>query len=148
MRSKRTNILQVIVLLSGIIYTLIGAVFFYSPIKFVEIFYIDVTEDWVKAIQDDTFIAPLYFFARCFSSMIFTSGMAMILPLYDPLKYRGLIYFTGIIFPVISFLTLLYNGIKLDHWILSVFGMVFLIILVVTLFGLIVTRKEAKAGIE
>jgi hypothetical protein len=148
MRTRLTNILQVIVLLTGIVYIAIGAVFYYSPIKFAEIFLIDVTEDWVRAIQSDTFIAPLYFFARCFAAMIFTTGLAMILPLYDPLKYRGLIYYLGIIFPVISFITLLYNGIKYDHWILIIFGFVFLFILAATLTGLIITRKEAKAGIE
>jgi hypothetical protein len=148
MRTKLTNILQVIVLLTGLVYAATGAVFFYSPIKFVEIFFIDVTEDWVRAIQSDTFIAPLYFFARSFAAMIFTSGLAMMLPLYDPLKYRGLIYYSGIIFPLISFITLLYNGIKYDHWILTVFGFIFLFILAATLSGLIITRKEARAGIE
>jgi hypothetical protein len=148
MRTRLTNILQVIVLLTGILYSAIGAFFYYSPVRFVEMFFIDVTEDWVRLIQTDTFIAPLYFFARSFSVMIFTSGLAMILPLYDPLKYRGLIYFTGIIFPAVSFITLLYNGVKFDHWILTVFGFVFLFIFVVTLSGLAITRKEAKAGIE
>jgi len=127
---------------------LIGALFFYSPIRSFEIFYIDVPDDWFKSIEYDTFVAPLYIITRSFSAMILAAGLAMILPLYDPLKYRGLIYYTGIIFPLISSITLLYNGIEFDHWILTLFGAVFLIILLATVCGLAMTFKEAKAGIE
>lgn len=148
MRSKLTNILQVIVLISGLVYILIGVLFFYSPIRFFEIFLIEVPDDWFKSIEYDTFIAPLYTLTRSFSAMIFTSGISMILPLYDPLKYRGLIYCMGIIFPIISSTILFYNGIKSDHWILNVFGIIFSGILLATTLGLIITHKEAKAGIE
>jgi hypothetical protein len=148
MRSRLTNILQVIVIITGIIYILIGAFFFYSPIRFFEIFSIEVPDDWFKSIEYDTFIAPLYIIAKSFSAMIFTSGISMILPLYDPLKYRGLIYCMGIIFPLISSSLLLNNGINFDHWILIFFGIVFLIILLATICGLIITFKESKAGIE
>jgi hypothetical protein len=148
MRSRLTNILQVIVLITGIIYILIGAFFFYSPIRFFEIFSIEVPDDWFKSIEYDTFIAPLYIIAKGFSAMIFTSGISMILPLYDPLKYRGLIYCMGIIFPLISSILLLNNGINFDHWILVFFGIVFLVILLAMICGLIITYKEAKTGIE
>jgi hypothetical protein len=148
MRSRLTNILQVIVLLTGLIYILIGAFFFYSPIRFFEIFSIEVPDDWFKSIEYDTFIAPLYIIVKGFSAMIFTSGISMILPLYDPLKYRGLIYFMGIIFPLISSIFFLNNGINLDHWILIFFGIVFFIILLATICGLLITYKESKAGIE
>jgi hypothetical protein len=147
MRSRLTNILQVVVLLTGIIYVLIGASFFYSPIRFFEIF-IDVPDDWLKLIEDDTFIAPLYYFTKTFSAMIFTSGFSMILPLYDPLKYRGLIYYTGIVFPAIAFPALLYHGIIYKHWILTTFGIVFLGVLLLNIFALAITRKEARSGIE
>jgi hypothetical protein len=148
MRTKLTNILQVIILITGIIYVLAGAFFFYSPVKFFQIFSIEVPDDWFKSIEYDTFVAPLYILARSFSAMLFTAGLAMILPLYDPLKYRGLIYFTGIVFPLISAVILLYNGYAFDHWILTCFGIGFVVIFLATLWGLIITLKEAKAGIE
>jgi hypothetical protein len=122
--------------------------FYYSPIKFFEIFLIEIPDDWFKVVQNDTFIAPLYIIAKSFSAMILTSGLAMILPLYDPLKYRGLIYFTGILFPILSVVVLFYNGIKFEHWILTFLGIIFLVILLAVMCGLIITRKEAKAGIE
>lgn len=148
MRTKSTNILQVIVLITGIIYTLLGMLFYYSPIKFFEIFLIEIPDDWFKVVQNDTFIAPLYIIAKSFSAMILTSGLTMILPLYDPLKYRGLIYFTGILFPVLSVIVLFYSGIKFEHWILTFLGIIFLVILLAVICGLIITRKEANAGIE
>jgi len=147
MRTRLTNILQVFVLLTGIIYILIGAVYYYSPIGFFE-FFLDVPDDWTKLVAEDTFIAPLYLISRGFSAMIFAAGLAMILPLYDPLKYRGLIYYTGILFPVISFPVLLYHGISHEHWILTLLGIIFLSIFLINACGLIITRKEAKAGIE
>jgi hypothetical protein len=148
MRSKATNILQVVVLITGIVYLLMGALFFYSPIRFFEIFYIEVPDDWFKSIEYDTFVAPLYIITRSFSAMIFTAGISMILPLYDPLKYRGLVYYMGIIFPLISSILLLFNGIEFDHLILTFFGVVFSVILLATACGLVITLKEAKAGIE
>ncbi len=148
MRTKLTNILQLIVLLTGVIYILTGLVFFYSPVRFVEFFLIDVTDDWFKAIQYDTFIAPLFFLARGFAAMILAAGLSMILPLYDPLKYRGLIYYTGIVYPVLSSIIFLFNGIKFEHWILTIFGITNLAIFIANLTGLIITHREAKAGIE
>ncbi|MBN2400872.1 MAG: hypothetical protein JXN64_00585 [Spirochaetes bacterium] len=148
MRTRLTNILQVIVLIAGIIYILIGVVFYYSPINFFKFFSVEVPDDWFKSIEYDTFVAPLYILIKGFSAMIFTSGMSMILPLYDPLRYRGLIYYMGIIFPLFSGVMLLYSGFKLDHLILTSLGAVFFFILLSTAIALIITRKEAKAGIE
>ena len=148
MRTRLTNILQVIVLLSGLIYVAIGGVFFYSPIEFVRFFSVEVTDEWFKAIQFENFIAPLFFLARGFAAMIVAAGLSMILPLYDPLKYRGLIYYINIIFPVISSSLLLYGGLYFDHWILTVTGIVFAAIFILTVIGLIITNKQTKAGIE
>ena len=160
MRSRSTNVLQVIVLLTGIVYILIGGIFFFSPVKFANIFSVYVADDWLSGMQYDIFIAPLYILARTFAVMVLTAGIAMVLPLYDPLKYRGLIYYTGIIFPAISAVMLLINSmsvefsfasgidIRIEHWILTICGLIFLCIFSITLFGLMLTYKKAKAGIE
>ena len=148
MRSKKTNFLQGIILLTGIIYLLTGIIFFISPLIFGRLFTINITEDWFNGIKFDTFVAPLYFMARCFAAMLFSAGLSMILPLFDPLRYRGLIYYTGILFPGMSALLLLINGIKYNHGILILFGIVFLLLFIITLTGLIITQKNVKAHIE
>ncbi len=148
MRNRLTNYLQIIVILTGIVYILTGLIFAISPIRFVNFFSIEITEEWLKAAQYDTFIIPLYFLARCFSIMIMTFGLAMILPLYDPLKYRGLIYFSGVVYPVLSLIFLLFNGLKYDNWILIIYGLVSAGILILNLSALILTQAKAKAGIE
>ncbi len=148
MRSKSTNFLQVIVLLTGIFYFIVGLIFFISPEFFVSIFSIEISDGWSKGMQYDTFIAPLFFLSRAFAAMVLCSGMAMVLPLYDPLKYRGLIYFTGILFPILSSVLLIINGIKLDYLLITLIGLTFFTVFLLTAVGLIITRSEAKAGIE
>ncbi|MDY6935901.1 MAG: hypothetical protein SVZ03_16990 [Spirochaetota bacterium] len=148
MRSKATNILQVIVLITGIIYILIGIVFFISPLLFGRIFAINITEDWFNGIKYDTFVAPLYFMARGFAAMLFSIGLSMILPLFDPLRYRGLIYYTSIVFPILSSCLLLINGIRFSHGVVTLFGIIFLIILIFTIIGLVITNKSAKSVVE
>lgn len=148
MRTVRTNIFQVMIILIGLLYIIIGAIFYYSPINFMEFFSIEVSEDWFKAIQFDTFLAPIYFLARSFAAMIITAGLSMILPLYDPLRYRGLVYYLGIVFPVLASGMLLFNGINSGHWVITLFGMIFGAVLIITIIGLVITYKEAKSGIE
>ena len=148
MRSRYTNFLQVIVLLSGIIYVAIGVVFYVSPIAFGWIFSIDINEDWLMEISRDTFISSLYYLSRGFSALLFSVGLSMVLPLFEPLRYRGLIYYTGVVFPIMSSLLLVKNGISQDHMVITVIGLIFAIILVLTVIGLFITNKDAKAGKE
>ena len=148
MRTRHTNFLQATILITGITYSLIGIVFYFSPIAFGYIFAIDINEDWLKEIPKDTFISLLYYLARGFSAMMFAAGSAMILPLFDPLRYRGLIYFTGVVFPLLALIILLTNGIILGHGVITVFGVFFSIVFILTALGLIVTKQEAKSGIE
>ncbi len=148
MRSKSTNFLQVIILLTGILYFSAGLIFFISPVLFVSLFSIEISDGWSKGMQLDTFMAILFFLSRAFAAMVICSGMAMILPLYDPLKYRGLIYYTGILFPILSSMLLIINGIKLDYLLITLIGLTFFAVFLLTAAGLIITRNEAKAGIE
>lgn len=148
MRSRYTNFLQVVVLLCGIIYIAIGVVFYVSPISFGWIFSVDINEDWLREISRDTFLSSLYYLSRGFSALLFSVGLSMVLPLFEPLRYRGLIYFTGVIFPIMSSLLLMKNGISHDHTIITVIGLIFAVILVLTIVGLVITNKDAKAGKE
>lgn len=148
MRSRYTNFLQVVVLLSGIIYIAIGVVFYVSPIAFGWIFSVDINEDWLREISRDTFLSSLYYLSRGFSALLFSVGLSMVLPLFEPLRYRGLIYFTGVIFPIMSSLLLMKNGISHDHTVITVVGLIFAVILVLTIVGLVITNKDAKAGNE
>lgn len=148
MRSRYTNFLQVVVLLSGIVYIAIGVVFFISPIAFGWVFSVDINEDWLKEISRDTFLSSLYYLSRGFAALLFSVGLSMVLPLFEPLRYRGLIYFTGVIFPIMSSLLLVKNGISHDHAIITVIGIIFAIILILTAVGLVITKKDAEAGRE
>jgi hypothetical protein len=148
MRTRNTNFLQGVILFSGLFYTVLGIVFYTSPIIFGNIFRMDINEDWIKEIPTDVFISSLYYLARGFSAMLFSAGLSMILPLFDPLRYRGLVYYTGILYPFLSSILLLYHGITLMHGIIIVFGIIFLIILILSTAGMILTQKEARSGVE
>ena len=148
MRKKTTNFLPAVVLITGLIYIAVGLVFYLSPSYFGKILSMEITEDWFKGIMLDQFIAVLFFLARGFAALLFSIGAAMVLPLYDPLKYRGLIYFTGIIFPVMSSSLLIYNGIKYDYLAITLSGLLLLFVLALTASGLFITGKDARAGVE
>lgn len=148
MRSKATNILQCGVLLTGIIYILIGVLFGFSPIVFANVFGIDVNPDWYNLIKYDAFTSPLYHFSRAFAFILAVAGFSMILPLFDPLKYRGLIYYNGILFPLVSSPILIINGNTYEHRIMTVCGIVFLALFLFVGFGLVITKKQANRGEE
>ncbi len=148
MRTGYTNFLQVVVLLTGIIYIAIGVVFYISPFAFSWIFSIDMNRDWLKEITRDTFISLLYYLSRGFSALLFSVGLSMILPLFEPLRYRGLIYFTGVIFPVMSSFILLMNGLSHGESAITLMGLLFAVIWVLTVIALFITKKDAKAGRE
>ncbi len=148
MRSRSTNVLQGIILLTGLVYMITGILFALSPQLFGTLFGVQVTVDWYESIKFDTFIAPLYHFSRAFAVMVAVTGFAMILPLFDPLRYRGLVYCTGVIFPLVSSLLLLVNGLKYQHTILVAMGSVFGILCILTLAGLMMTHGKAKMGEE
>jgi hypothetical protein len=148
MRSRNTNVLQAVVLIAGILYLAAGLVFFVSPTLFAGIFGIKVQEDWFNQIKFDSFVAPLFFIARAFAATVFALGASMVLPLFDPLRYRGLMYFSGVMFPFMAGLLLLVNGIWFEHLVLKVFGGIILLVGSGFIFGLVITRKMAQAGEE
>ncbi len=148
MRSRSTNILQAVVLITGILYAAIGVVFYVSPIFFGSLFGVAVPEDWMNQVKLDNFMLPLYFIAQGFAALVFTTGISMVLPLFDPLKYRGLIYYTGVIFPLMCAGVLVRNGLSYRHGMVITLGAVFMAVLVITLLGLIITRKQSQSGIE
>lgn len=194
MRSRTTNILQGIVLVTGIVYIVVGLSFFASPYRVFKIFSAgsearmgvavdeggsagagktddgaDVSEDdWLKQIINDEIISPLYYLSRIFAAFLMVSGFAMIMPLFDPLRYRGLVYYNGLIFPVIAALSIFIfmrsqKSINLEiaadagkdavlwqegHMVMTALGIIFLILSILTAAGLIITRKQAHEGKE
>ena len=171
MRSKATNILQGGVLITGIIYILIGLSFFISPLAVLKFFVENVSENWLDLVRDSELVAPLYNITKAFAAILFTSGIAMVLPLFDPLKYRGLIYYNGLIFPFMASVIFISNGLvkmitsKKDvpvssdrsafdvvgpdvHIIIVVMGILFTLIFLTNLVGVILTKKQAHDGME
>ena len=155
MRSKKTNFYQVIILLSGIVYFVIGIIFFISPIYFGWIFNLDISAEWIKVIPNNEFLHLIFIMARSFSALLLSIGLSMVLPLFDPLKYRGLIYFTGVLFPALASLILIKNSFRINNGdiylfniIIFLFGIAFSFILLFTIISLLITKGDAKSGIE
>jgi len=171
MRSRNTNILQAIVLVSGIVFIVLGIAFFISPLSVLRLFAENISDNWLDLVRDNELVGPLYYITQGLSALLFSSGTAMILPLFDPLRYRGLIYFNGLIFPFFASILFFWNGIILvfmntlpgdeagrsiidqmrsrgGHTIVLLLGCVFLLIFIATLAGLLITRKQAKQGQE
>lgn len=194
MRSKNTNILQGIVLLTGIVYIVVGFSFFASPYRIFKLFAsgsearmavsveggggehagkivegADISaDDWIKQIVNDEIISPLYYISRIFAALLMISGFAMIMPLFDPLRYRGLIYYNGLIYPALATLSIFIfirsqKSINMEiaadagkgvvswqegHMIMTALGIIFLILGILIAAGLIITRKQAHEGKE
>lgn len=160
MRSAKTNTFQAAVLISGIIYILIGAAFVVSPITIFQFFADNVSENWFDLVRDHELVAPLYFTARAFGVLLLTSGFLMIMPLFDPLKYRGIAYFNGVIFPFISSMILLKNGLYIGirrddaiqgnyiHKPIVILGIILGVVFLIVFLTLMLTRKDAKEGKE
>ena len=160
MRSAKTNAFQVAVLISGIMYILIGIAFIFSPLTIFQFFAENVSENWIDLVRDHELVAPLYFTVRAFGVLLLSSGFLMIMPLFDPLKYRGIAYLNGVFFPFISAIILLKNGLFIGvkredaiqgnyiHVPIVIFGIILSVIFVIVLITLLITRKDAKEGRE
>ncbi len=150
MRSKKTNYLQVCILVTGLAFALIGLIFFVSPALLGKFLSIDVGEDWINQMRLDEFLVVITVFARSISLLLFFAGISMVMPLFDPLKYRALVYFFGVFFPVSAALFTAYYYLiseerQTSAVILSVF---FLTITLLNLSGLFITKKDASMGVE
>jgi len=160
LRSAKTNAFQMAVLISGIMYIIIGIAFIISPLTIFQFFADNVSENWIDLVRDHELVAPLYFTVKAFGVLLLSSGLLMIMPLFDPLKYRGIAYLNGVIFPFISSIILLKNGlfigVKRDdsihsdymHVPIVIFGVILIVIFIMVLTTLLMTRKDAKEGKE
>lgn len=168
MRSRLTNILQIIVLIVGIIYIVAGLFFYVSPLTVIEVFAQNISENWIDLVKDHELVGPMYFIFRAIAALLFTSGLAMVMPLFDPLKYRGLIYYNAVIFPVLASFMLIKNGLFMSakhkqvmaiasdsvvmkqqgHLLVIILGVIFSVIAIVSMVGLFLTREQAKEGME
>ena len=160
MRSAKTNAFQVAVLISGIMYIIIGIAFIFSPLTIFQFFADNVSENWIDLVRDHELVAPMYFTVKAFGVLLLSAGFLMIMPLFDPLKYRGIAYFNGVLFPFISAVILLKNGLFLGvkrddsihsdyiHVPIVVLGIILSVIFLIVLATLLITRKDAKEGRE
>ncbi len=163
MRSKATNILQVFIIITGVTYIICGLAFYFSPTKILQIFAENVPDTWLDQVRSDEMLAPMYIILQAFSAMVFTSGLAMIMPLFDPVKYRGLVYYNGLVFPFLSSILLLKTSISAFftkvpeaenaegvyaanhvHTLIIILGVTFAVIFMINLSGLILTKKFSK----
>lgn len=160
MRSAKTNAFQAAVLITGIMYIILGVAFIFSPLTIFQLFADNISENWIDLVRDHELVAPMYFTVRAFGVLLLTSGFLMVMPLFDPLKYRGIAYCNGVLFPFISAVILLKNsffiGVKSEdaihgnfmHLPIVVLGVILSVIFLVVFVTLLITRKEAKEGRE
>ncbi|MCX7678351.1 MAG: hypothetical protein N2316_03950 [Spirochaetes bacterium] len=144
MRSKKTNFLQTIVLCSGIVYISIGSLFALSPHLFGNVFFLEINEDWFMEIPKDSFMFASITLARALAALLFTIGLAMVLPLFDPVKYRALVYFTNVLFPFISSIIFIKSSFTNPLPVLIGFSVIFMLIGAFAFIALMVTRDVAK----
>jgi len=180
-RSKKTNFFQISVLVTGVIFILLGIAFSTSPITTFKIFNENVSAKWNKSaadnefvsddviknfsydsndlIRDDEFVAPLYLIVRSFGILLIFTGFLMILPIFDPLKYRIIAYSNGVLFPFISSIIFLKNGLFIGvkkegasgdyiHLLIVILGIIFIVLSFMVFSALILTRKDALEGKE
>ncbi len=144
MRSRKTNFLQMVVLLSGIVYIFTGALFAVSPHFFGKVFFLEINEDWFMEIPKDAFMFTSITLARTFAGLLLTIGIAMILPLFDPKKYRGLIYFTNVVFPFLASFLLIKSLLINPLPVLIVYATLFSLIGLCAVIALLLTKGNAK----
>ena len=163
MRTRKTNALQAAVLIAGLVYIVVGLAFFYSPLMVFKLGGIKVTDTWYELTKDNELISPMYHILRAYAAVLFTAGITMVMPLFDPLKYRLLIYFNGVIFPFMASLMLVKTGFSLGfrmnegrqvfqwnyiHKSMIAIGLLFGFIFISCLITLFITGKDAKEGKE
>jgi len=148
MRTKKTNFLQTIVLITGIVYIAIGVIFSISPSRFGRFFLVQVNDEWQNQVRLDDFLVMIHMFSRMLAILLSMVGLSFIMPLFDPLKYRLMIYLFGAIFPAIASIFYLYNGFAEGHLSARVGGFFFLIICILHSIALFLTKDDARKGIE
>ena len=166
MRSARTNIFQVIIIITGCIYIFIGLFYYINPLIFLRLFAENISENWFELVRDNELVGPLYTILRSFAALLLTSGFLQVMPLFDPLKYRMMVYFNGVFFPFLAFIIFLSHtiytltrhsgiaalgentGLPSSHIMISAMSVIFIFIIAINIAGLLITKKESSAGIE
>ena len=139
MRTKRTNYLQVVVMLSGILYMAAGAIFFISPSFFAKFLPVPVNDEWATQARLDEFLMMLFMYCHVLSVLLFFCGMSLIMPLFDPLKYRSLIYLFCIFAPFIATLYSIVGFLADNIKSALAFAIFFFFIFVINLSAIIIT---------
>jgi hypothetical protein len=148
MRTKKTNLLQIVVIITALSYIIIGASFFITPYYFGKVFTMQINEDWLNQIRLDAFLVMINMIARVLSFLLVVVGISMIMPIFDPLKYRLMIYMYGVIFPFAAMVFYLYNGIVDGIISARLFGSFYAVVFAFHTIALFLTKEDAKKGIE
>ena len=148
MRTKTTNFLQITVLLTALLYIAAGMIFFISPFVFGKLLAVPTSDEWLRQISADGFLVMIYLVARGLAALLVLSGISLVMPIFDPLKYRLLIHLFCVIFPLVSGGFLLFSGFYDGYMTARIIGGIFGLIFLLNFISLHLTRKNAKQGIE
>jgi hypothetical protein len=153
-------------MIAGIMYIIIGLFFYFSPITVMKLFAVNVSENWLDLVRDNELVAPIYYTLRALAALLITAGVANIMPLFEPERYRGLIYYNNLIFPALALviffrytlgvvfaspqpgaeqvgLSAVMSGVS-GHLVITVLMMIFLVIFILSLVGIYITRNEKR----
>ena len=142
MRNGLTNLLQAVVLLTGIVYIFVGGLYIIKPELFCSIFQIPLNSEWSNQIRIDDYLMLLYLLAKCFAIVMTFIGASMVMPLYDPERYRELIYFNGVFLPVIILGYMLKQFFSSDYNATIFISLVFLVVAILNMTCLYLTKKK------
>ncbi|MBN2435263.1 MAG: hypothetical protein JXK07_08370 [Spirochaetes bacterium] len=142
MRNGLTNLLQVVVLLTGIVYIIVGGLYIIKPELFCSIFQIPLNTEWSNQIRIDDYLMLLYLLSKSFAIVITFIGASMVMPLYDPERYRELIYFNGVFLPVILLGYMLKQFFSSDYNATIFISLVFLVVAILNMTCLYLTKKK------
>lgn len=136
------------ILFTGFVYVLTGGLFALSPHLFGNIFSLEINEDWFKEIPKDAFMFMVLTLSRSTACLLLSTGLSMILPLFDPLKYRGMVYYTGVLFPLLSAVMFTVNYFTNPLGAMVLYAVLFWMIFLFTAAALWITRGTVKSGVE
>ncbi|MDA3899529.1 MAG: hypothetical protein PF637_03305 [Spirochaetes bacterium] len=142
MRNGLINLLQVFVLLTGLVYIAMGGLYIIKPDLFCSVFQIPLNTEWANQIRIDDYLMLLYLLSKSFSIIIVFVGCTMILPLYDPERYRELIYFNGVFLPVVLLIYMTKHFFTSNYNATLMIGLIFLGIAVLNMTALYLTKKR------
>lgn len=144
MRNFQINIQQVIVIITGLLYLSVGICYMVRPQFIGTLLTVTFSAEWANQIRIDNFLIMLYLFSKTFAILITCMGLSMILPLYDPIRYRELIYFNNVFMPFVMAVYMIKQTFVYHYTVLIYVALFFVAVIAINMSGLFLTKRFIK----